>query len=76
MQNTELIVLGTGNATVTRCYNTCFALKQNNAVLLVDAGGGNGILSQLEFLRKCVCSGVQNHSIADLTQESDTIAYL
>lgn len=48
MQNTELIVLGTGNATVTRCYNTCFALKQNNAVLLVDAGGGNGILSQLE----------------------------
>lgn len=48
MQNTELIILGTGNATVTRCYNTCFALKQNNGFLLVDAGGGNGILTQLE----------------------------
>lgn len=48
MQNTELIILGTGNATVTRCYNTCFALKQNNDFLLVDAGGGNGILTQLE----------------------------
>lgn len=48
MQNTELIILGTGNATVTRCYNTCFALKRDNEILLVDAGGGNGILSQLE----------------------------
>ena len=48
MQNTELIILGTGNATVTRCYNTCFALKQNNDFLLVDTGGGNGILTQLE----------------------------
>lgn len=48
MQNTELIILGTGNATVTRCYNTCFALKRNNDYLLVDAGGGNGILAQLE----------------------------
>ncbi|WP_455640019.1 MBL fold metallo-hydrolase [Parabacteroides sp.] len=48
MQKTELIILGTGNATVTRCYNTCFALKRNNDFLLVDAGGGNGILSQLE----------------------------
>lgn len=48
MQNTELIILGTGNATVTHCYNTCFALKRNNDYLLVDAGGGNGILSQLE----------------------------
>lgn len=48
MQHTELILLGTGNATVTRCYNTCFALKRNNDYLLVDAGGGNGILSQLE----------------------------
>lgn len=48
MQNTELIILGTGNATVTRCYNTCFALKRDKDYLLVDAGGGNGILSQLE----------------------------
>ena len=45
---TELIMLGTGNATVTKCYNTCFILKTKETVLLVDAGGGNGILNQLE----------------------------
>ncbi|WP_300728360.1 MBL fold metallo-hydrolase [uncultured Bacteroides sp.] len=46
--HTELIMLGTGNAGVTRCYNTCFALNHDGNVLLVDAGGGNGILMQLE----------------------------
>ena len=44
----KLIVLGTGNAMVTRCYNTCFALQNGADCLLVDAGGGNGILAQLE----------------------------
>lgn len=43
----KLIVLGTGNAMVTRCYNTCFALQQGEDYVLVDAGGGNGILAQL-----------------------------
>lgn len=44
----RITILGTGNATVTRCYNTCFALHTDATTLLVDAGGGNGILSQLE----------------------------
>ncbi len=44
----ELIVLGTGNASVTNCYNTCFALRKGEEYFLVDAGGGNGILSALE----------------------------
>ena len=43
-----LHVLGTGNALVTRCYNTCFLLDLPQGYLLCDAGGGNGILSQLE----------------------------
>lgn len=46
--NTELIMLGTGNAAVTRCYNTCFALRCGEQVLLTDAGGGNEILARLE----------------------------
>jgi len=33
---------------VTRCYHTCFALKNGDEYLLVDAGGGNGILAQIE----------------------------
>ncbi len=44
----ELIMLGTGNAMVTHCYNTCFALREGSEFFLVDAGGGNGILRQLE----------------------------
>lgn len=48
MQATQLTMLGTGNAAVTRCFNTCFALRTAQGVLLTDAGGGNGILSRLE----------------------------
>lgn len=44
----KLLVLGTGNATVKKCYNTCFALKKDNEYFLVDAGGGNGILGRLD----------------------------
>lgn len=44
----ELTMLGTGNAAVTRCYNTCFTIRNGAQVLLVDAGGGNGILARLE----------------------------
>ncbi|MBR7109436.1 MAG: MBL fold metallo-hydrolase, partial [Akkermansia sp.] len=44
----ELIMLGTGNTAVTRCYNTCFAVKNEESVFLVDAGGGNTILRRLE----------------------------
>lgn len=44
----RLLVFGTGNATVTECYNTCFALSNGHEFLLVDAGGGNGILSILK----------------------------
>ena len=42
-------MLGTGNALATRCYNTCFTLHDpSGEILLVDAGGGNGILTQLD----------------------------
>lgn len=44
----QLIILGTGNAMATRCYNTCFALRNRKDYFLVDAGGGNGIFRQLE----------------------------
>ena len=44
----KLYVFGTGNAIVTKCYNTCFALSDGEELFLVDAGGGNGILVQLE----------------------------
>ena len=45
----KLLMLGTGSAAVTNCYNTCFALiADDGRPMLVDAGGGNGILKQLE----------------------------
>ncbi len=47
----KLIVLGTGNANATRCYNTCFLIDTGNGMLMCDAGGGSGILRQLEDAR-------------------------
>ncbi|MGL4411926.1 MAG: MBL fold metallo-hydrolase [Bacteroidales bacterium] len=46
-QNREIVFLGTGYAMATECYNTCFAIKHGEECLLVDAGGGNGIIKQL-----------------------------
>lgn len=49
MENSmKLIMLGTGNAATVACYNTCFALCREDKYFLVNAGGGNGILSQLQ----------------------------
>jgi ribonuclease Z len=42
--------LGTGSAMVTKCYNTCFTLSNEKEHFLVDTGGGNTILSNLEKL--------------------------
>ncbi len=44
----KIIVLGTGNAMATKCYNTCFLFQNDSGYILTDAGGGNGILRQLE----------------------------
>lgn len=45
----KIIVLGTGDATAIENFNTCFALQDNDGnYLLVDTGGGNGILKQLK----------------------------
>ena len=44
----KLTMLGTGNAVVTACYNTCFTLEENGAFFLVDGGGGNTLLRRLE----------------------------
>ncbi len=49
----KLTMLGTGNAVVTECYNTCFVLEDetrdpDDRYFLVDGGGGNGLLQQLQ----------------------------
>lgn len=46
----KLTMLGTGNALVSECYNTCFVLSENDEYFLVDGGGGNGILHQLKHV--------------------------
>ena len=56
----NIIFLGTGNALATRCFNTCFIIRSRGNMLMVDAGGGNGILRQLEL------SGIQREDIHDL----------
>ncbi len=44
----EITMLGTGNALVTECYNTCFVIKDNKQLFMVDGGGGNTLLAQLK----------------------------
>lgn len=44
----QITMLGTGNATVSQIYNTCFVLQTPSTLMLVDVGGGNGILAQLK----------------------------
>lgn len=44
----NITMLGTGNAAVTECYNTCFVLTEGEKHLLVDGGGGNTLFSQLK----------------------------
>ena len=48
MKNRKITILGTGNAMVKNCYNTCFMVENGGEYLLVDAGGGNGIFTQLD----------------------------
>ena len=47
----KLTMLGTGNAAVTACYNTCFVLEEMGQYFLVDGGGTE------DFFRKALCSG-------------------
>ncbi len=43
----DLIMLGTGNASVINCYNSCFLLSEGSDHILVDGGGGGQIFTQL-----------------------------
>ena len=45
----KLTVLGTGNALVTECYNTCFLMEDEDQLFRVDGGGGNGVLRQIRY---------------------------
>ncbi len=47
----KINILGTGNAMVTKCYNTCFTLENGQEHFLVDCGGGNTILTNLQKLQ-------------------------
>lgn len=45
----KLTMLGTGNASATECYNSCFLLTDNKKHILVDGGGGSNIFKQLKL---------------------------
>ena len=55
-------MLGTGNAMVSKIYNTCFLLEEAEQYLLVDGGGGNRIFERLT-----------NAGVDDLTKIRDII---
>lgn len=45
----NITMLGTGNASVTECYNTCFVSDDDGKYFLIDGGGGNTLLRQLKL---------------------------
>ena len=59
----RLTLLGTGHAMTTACYNTCFALTVQGRHLLVDGGGGSGLLAQAK------AAGIKAQAEADIAQE-------
>lgn len=46
----KITMLGTGNALVTECYNTCFVIEDNEKYFMVDDGGGSTVLRQLKHV--------------------------
>lgn len=44
----KITMLGTGHAMTFKCFNTCFVYENENGKMLVDTGGGNGLLRQLQ----------------------------
>lgn len=47
----RLTILGTGNAAVTECYNTCFVISDEDKHFLVDAGGGESHIKSIKRYR-------------------------
>src|SRR3990167_9731379 len=45
---TNIIALGTGAADSTKYYQTAFLIQDANTNLLIDTGGGSGILAQMD----------------------------
>ena len=68
-----LYVFGTGNATMTRYYNTCFAIRSGEEYFMTDAGGGNGILRILEEMQDDLTEHILNNIAVslDLSLEDD-----
>lgn len=48
MSSRTITFLGTGAADATKYYHSCFYVRDEKTGLLVDTGGGGGILAQLE----------------------------
>lgn len=44
----KVIMLGTGEAVVTKCYNACFVMEEREEYFMVDGGGGSMVLRQLK----------------------------
>lgn len=56
----KLTMLGTGHALVSKYYNTCFVISDEDKFFLVDGGGGNTIFRQLEL------AGISWYAIHDI----------
>ena len=67
----NITMLGTGNAMVTECYNTCFVLQDGEKHLLVDGGGGNTLLRQLKQAGFCLAGYAGDFCDSQARRSSD-----
>lgn len=44
----KITMLGTGHAMTFGCFNTCFVYENENGKMLVDTGGGNQLIAQMQ----------------------------
>ncbi len=44
----QLTALGTGYAIAANCYTTCFTISDGQEHFMIDCGGGNGVLTNLD----------------------------
>ena len=47
----KINILGTGYGMASNCYNTCFTIEKNQKHFLIDSGGGNTLLNNLNKMK-------------------------
>lgn len=72
-----LIMLGTGNAVVTKCYNTCFAIqREENYFLVFISHEHTDHLLGMVWLIRMIATQMKRNQYATMLRAKNIILYL